>query len=71
MSLDKISSFAFTVVIMAAMAGTLDRLNYWVQVGTAKALWASRASAWGRQRFWPEQYIKNHKAINTNTKTRR
>ena len=52
MSLDKISSFAITVVIMAATAGNLDRLNHWVQVATDKVLWESRASAWGSPRFW-------------------
>ena len=52
MSLDKISSFAITVVIMAAMAGNLDRLKNWVQVATAKVLWESRASAWGSPQFW-------------------
>ena len=59
MSLDKISSFAIAIVIMAAMAGNLDRLNYWVQVATAKVLWESRASAWGSPEFWPEREIKN------------
>ncbi len=61
MSLDKISSFAITVVIMAAMAGNLDRLNHWVQVATAKVLWESRTSAWGSPRFWPEQKTKTIK----------
>ena len=58
---DEISSFAITVVMMAAVAGNLDRLNNWVQVATTKVLWASRASAWGSPRFWPEQDIKNHR----------
>ena len=61
MSLDKISSFGIAVVIMAAMAGNLDRLNRWVQVATAKVLWESRASAWGSPRFWPEHELKNDK----------
>jgi hypothetical protein len=30
MNFDKIASLAITVVVMAAIAGNLDRLNYWV-----------------------------------------
>lgn len=71
MSLDKISSFAITVVIMAAIAGNLDRLNHWVQLATAKVLWESRASAWGSPRLWPDQNIKNYKTTKTNTNNRR
>lgn len=71
MNLDRISSFAITVVIMASMAGNLDRLNYWVQVATAKVLWESRASAWGSPQFWPEQDIKKHKSHKANSKTGR
>ncbi|MGZ3749485.1 MAG: hypothetical protein ACXVCE_09025 [Bacteriovorax sp.] len=52
MSLDKISSFAITVVIMAAIAGNLDRLTLWVHTATAKVLWESRASAWGSPTFF-------------------
>ena len=70
MSLDKISSFAITVVIMAAMAGNLDRLNYWVQVAAAKVLWESRASAWGSPRFWPEQNHNRPRQVGYNKKVR-
>ena len=48
MNFDKITSFAISVVVMAAIAGNLDRLNHWVQVATAKVLWESRASAWAQ-----------------------
>ncbi len=70
MNSDRITNFAITVVLMAAVAGNLDRLNH-CQVATAKVLWESRASAWCTPQFWPEQNIKNHKTISTNTKTRR
>ena len=71
MSLDKISSFAITVVIMAAMAGNLDRLNRWVQVATAKVLWESRSSAWGSPRFWPERNTGNRRLAQPNANTRK
>jgi hypothetical protein len=54
--LDKLASFALTVVIMAAIAGNLDRLNLWVQSAMQKVLWESRASAWGSPKFFPEGY---------------
>jgi hypothetical protein len=62
--LEKLANFAITVVVMAAVAGNLDRLNLWVQVATQKILWESRASAWGSPNFFLEGYevIKVHKA---------
>ena len=71
MNFDRITNFAITVGIMAAVAGNLDRLNHWVQLTTAKVLWESRASAWGTPRFWPEQDIKNLRAFKTNSKNRK
>jgi hypothetical protein len=71
MNFDKIASLAITVVVIAAIAGNLDRLNYWVQVATAKVLWESRASAWGSPHFWPELSIKNKSTDKTNLKNRR
>ncbi len=68
MSLDKISSFAITVVIIAAVAGNIDRLQNWVQVATAKVLWESRSSAWGSPRFWPDRDIKKSKTEKTKPK---
>lgn len=47
MNLDKLTSFAVSVVLAAALAGNLDRLQRWVIVAQAKLLYESRASAWG------------------------
>jgi hypothetical protein len=64
MDFGKIGQIAATIVIAAAIAGNLDRLNHWVQVATAKLLWESRSSAWGSPKFWPEIEIKNKKSSN-------
>ena len=64
MGLEKLANFAITVVIMAAIAGNLDRLNLWIQVATQKVLWESRASAWGSPNLFPDDYgvVKVHRA---------
>ena len=46
MNLDKLTSFAISVVLMAALMGNLDRLQLWVIKAQAKLLYESRASAW-------------------------
>lgn len=47
MNLDKLTSFAVSVVITAALMGNLDRLQHWFVVAQAKLLYESRASNWG------------------------
>lgn len=47
MNLDKLISFAVSVVLTAALLGNLDRLQRWVVVAQAKLLYEARASAWG------------------------
>jgi hypothetical protein len=47
MNLDKLTSFAISVVLTAALLGNLDRLQLWVIKSQAKLLYESRASAWG------------------------
>jgi len=47
MNLDKLTSFAISVVLAAAMLGNLDRLQLWILKSQAKLLYESRASAWG------------------------
>ena len=47
MNLDKLTSFAISVVLTAALMGNLDRLQLWVIKAQAKLLYESRASAWG------------------------
>lgn len=47
MNLDKLTSFAISVVLAAALAGNLDRLQLWILKSQAKLLYESRASAWG------------------------
>ncbi len=47
MNLDKLTSFAISVVLVAALMGNLDSLQMWVIKAQAKLLYESRASAWG------------------------
>ncbi len=54
MSLEKIGQFAAAIVVAAAIAGNLDRLNHWVMISTARLLYESRTSTWGSPIFWPE-----------------
>jgi hypothetical protein len=74
MGLDKLSAFAASVVISAALAGNLQSFNRWVHLQTAKLLWESRSSAWGSPRFWPEgatykiSKVKNQKVVTRKSK---
>ena len=47
MNLDKLTSFAISVVLSAALVGNLDRLQLWILKSKAKLLYESRASNWG------------------------
>lgn len=47
MNFDKLTSFAVSVVLTAALFGNLDRLQRWVVVAQAKLLYESRAGNWG------------------------
>lgn len=47
MNLDKLTSFAISTVLAAALMGNLDRLQLWVIKAQARLLYESRASAWG------------------------
>ncbi|MCM2354343.1 MAG: hypothetical protein NDI63_12065 [Pseudobdellovibrio sp.] len=47
MNLDKLTSFAISAVLAAALMGNLDRLQLWILKSQAKLLYESRASAWG------------------------
>lgn len=47
MNLDKLTSFAISVVLAAALAGNLDTLTRWVIVAQAKLLYESRTETWG------------------------
>lgn len=47
MNLDKLTAFAVSVVLTAALMGNLDRLQRWVVTAQAKLLYESRASNWG------------------------
>ena len=42
MSFDKLTDFAITVVLAAALAGNLDSFTKWVYVARAKLLYESR-----------------------------
>ncbi|MGE3975380.1 MAG: hypothetical protein AB7F59_12725 [Bdellovibrionales bacterium] len=52
MNLDKLTDFAIGVVIAAALSGNLPEFTKWVQIQTAKVLWASRSSTWGSPLFF-------------------
>lgn len=47
MNLDKLTAFAVSVVLAAALAGNLGRLQLWVGKAQAQLLYEARASAWG------------------------
>jgi hypothetical protein len=52
MKLDSLIDFAITVVIAAAISGHLPDFTKWVQVQTAKVLYASRTATWGSPLFF-------------------
>lgn len=52
MNLDKLTSFAVSVVLAATLAGNLDRLQRLVMVAQAKLLYESRTSTWGSPYFF-------------------
>lgn len=63
MGLEKVISFAATVVLMAAATGNLDKLQMWVWKAQAKVIYESRSSNWGSPRFFPEQqFVRKQKA---------
>lgn len=51
MNFDKLTDFAITVVLAAALMGNLDSLTKWVYVQRAKLLYESRTSTWGSPKF--------------------
>lgn len=52
MNFDKLTDFAITVVLVAALAGNLDKLTKWVFVARAKLLYESRTATWGSPDFF-------------------
>ena len=52
MNFDKLTDFAITVIITAALLGNLDSVTKWVYVQRAKLLYESRTSAWGSPQFF-------------------
>lgn len=67
MNLDRLMSFAASVVIAAAMVGQLDRLQRWVWIAQAKIIYESRASNWGSPRFF-EHTKERRKNVSPETK---
>lgn len=61
MNLDKLTSFAISVVLAAALAGNLDTLTRWVAVAQAKLLFESRTETWGSPTFFKETKQPNHR----------
>lgn len=58
MSFDKLTDFAITIVLAAALAGNLDSFTKWVYVARAKLLYDSSTSTWGGPDFFKGHAIK-------------
>jgi hypothetical protein len=54
MNFDKLIPFVVGVVMCAAVAGQLDRLEIWIFRAQAQVLYESRASNWGSPRVFKE-----------------
>lgn len=54
MNFDKLTDFAITVVLVAALMGNLDSLTKWVYAQRAKLLYESRTSTWGSPKFFKD-----------------
>lgn len=52
MSFDKLTDFAITVVLAAALAGNLDSFTRWVYTAHTKLLYESRTETWGSPYFF-------------------
>lgn len=52
MNLDKLTSFAISVVLAAALMGNLDSLTRWVIVAQAKLLHEARTETWGSPKIF-------------------
>lgn len=52
MNLDRLTDFAISIAIAAALTGNLDRLNLWVLRATAHVLYESRTEIWGSPDFF-------------------
>ena len=52
MNFDKLTDFAITIVLAAALAGNLDSFTKWVYVARAKLLYESRTETWGSPNFF-------------------
>ena len=58
MNFDKLTDFAITMVLAAALAGNLDSFTKWVYVARAKLLYESRTETWGSPDFFARQSAK-------------
>lgn len=58
MNFDKLTDFAITMVLAAALAGNLDSFTKWVYVARAKLLHESRTETWGSPDFFKNHAIK-------------
>ncbi len=62
MNFDKLTDFAITIVLAAALAGNLDSFTKWVYVARAKLLYESRTETWGSPNFFSGHKIKYSQA---------
>jgi hypothetical protein len=54
LNLNKLTDFAITIVLAAALAGNLDSFTKWVYVARAKLLYDSRTGSWGPPDFFSD-----------------
>jgi len=64
MNFDKLTDFAITMVLAAALAGNLDSFTKWVYVARAKLLYESRTETWGSPLFFQQNSKKHSTKIN-------
>lgn len=55
MNFDKLTDFAITIVLAAALAGNLDSFARWVYMARAKILHESRTETWGSPNFFASE----------------
>lgn len=59
MGLGNLTNFAVSVVLAAALAGNLGRLQLWVAKAQAQLLYEARASAWGNPSIFKNKSKSN------------
>ena len=58
---EKLMPMVVGIVLMAAAAGEIDRLQMWIWKAQAKVIQDSRTSNWGSPRFFPDRQFSSQK----------